>query len=373
MNEWKNKWSGRVEEIIFYAVIVEFQLFGSIWAMLNVSGKPYLFLYWGFIGLAIVKLFLQRNTWKEWMLIGSFGVIAVLSWQGSRDKTALLLMLGVCCSKHVNLNKLLKIDILGRLLSSAALIAFPLAGICENQMIVDRGIERIYFGWQAPNGMGLSFLIICMEWMYLKHSRFCWYDYVGISGVIVFLHQTANSRTAELLIVCILIVELFCAFSKKMACKMEEYKLWGLACAGALLLDLLFPAAAMCMHIFGNSAIMNFDENLGYRFQLPGMFYDAHGLTLFGSPYNPEIYDYLDMLFAYLTLHMGIVLALVILVLMAGTIWYGYRTKDEKLLLLFLLILLRSTIESEHFTLVYAFFPVLLGLPVWKENHVQST
>lgn len=55
MNEWKDKWSGRVEEIIFYAVIVEFQLFGSIWAMLNVSGKLYLFLYWGFVGLALIK------------------------------------------------------------------------------------------------------------------------------------------------------------------------------------------------------------------------------------------------------------------------------------------------------------------------------
>lgn len=103
------------------------------------------------------------------------------------------------------------------------------------------------------------------------------------------------------------------------------------------------------------------------------MFYDAHGLTLFGSPYNPEIFDYLDMLFAYLTLHMGIVLALVVLVLMVRTIWYGYRTKDEKLLLFFLFVLLRSTIESEHFTLVYAFFPVLLGLSVWEQNGAENT
>lgn len=371
MSEWKDKGPGQVEEIIFYAVLVEFQLFGSIWAMLNVSGKPYLFLYWGFVGLALIKVSIQKNTWKEWIVIGTFGVIAVCSWRGSQDKTALLLMLGVCLSKNINFNRMIKIDMFARWLSSFVLIAFPLAGICENQVRIDRGIERIYFGWQAPNGMGLSFLIICMEWMYLKHSRFRWFDYTGILMLTAFLHQTANSRTAELLIVGILIVELFSSFLKKWDYRIEEYKLWGLACAGALSLDLLFPASAICMHIFGNFVIMNFDANLGSRFQLPGMFYDAHGLTLFGSPYNPEIYDYLDMLFAYLTLHMGIVLALVVLVLMVRTIWYGYRTKDEKLLLLFLFVLLRSTIESEHFTLVYAFFPVLLGLSVWEKNRVQ--
>lgn len=265
MNEWKDKWSGRVEEIIFYAVIVEFQLFGSIWAMLNVSGKLYLFLYWGFVGLALIKVSIQKNTWKEWIIIGVFGVIAVCSWRGSQDKTALLLMLGVCLGKNINFNRMIKMDMSARWISSLALIAFPLAGICENQVKIDRGIERVYFGWQTPNGMGLSFLIICMEWMYLKHSRFRWYDYTGILVLTAFLYQTANSRTAELLIVGILIVELFNSL-KKWAYRIEEYKLWGLACVGALSLDLLFPAAAMCMHIFGNSVIMNFDANLGYRF-----------------------------------------------------------------------------------------------------------
>ena len=70
-----------VNEILLYALVIEFQLYGTVWAMLNVSGKPYLILYWGFVCLGLFKLCIQGNHWKDWLLILGFGILAVLSWR----------------------------------------------------------------------------------------------------------------------------------------------------------------------------------------------------------------------------------------------------------------------------------------------------
>ena len=129
-------------EYLWYAILVEFQLFGTVWAMMDVSGKPYLLLYWGFVALALVKLCIQKNNWKEWILIIAFGCVAICSFQNSQDKTPLLLMLGVCCSREINLDKFLRIDRIGRVVSAVLLITLPLANFYENTIIFERGIYR---------------------------------------------------------------------------------------------------------------------------------------------------------------------------------------------------------------------------------------
>ena len=46
----------KLNEYLWYVILVEFQLFGAVWAMMDVSGKPYLLLYWGYVALAMVNL-----------------------------------------------------------------------------------------------------------------------------------------------------------------------------------------------------------------------------------------------------------------------------------------------------------------------------
>ena len=101
----------KLDVLLLFVVVVEFQLFGTVWAMMNVSGKLYLLLYWGFVALALAKLCIQKNSWKEWILILILMVLGILSWRGSDDKSPLLLMLGVCISKEVDLDKLLKVGL----------------------------------------------------------------------------------------------------------------------------------------------------------------------------------------------------------------------------------------------------------------------
>ncbi len=369
MSAFTDKRMKKINELLFYIIVAEFLLFGSVWAMLGVSGKLYLLLYWGFVGLALIKLCIQRNSWKEWLLITGFGIVAFFCWRASGDRTPILLMLGVCCSKDANLDKLIRLDLVVRIFSSAVLILFPLLGICESQILYQGGGRvRRFFGWEAANGMGLSFLVICMDWMYLRHRRFRWYDYAGILALTVFIHLTANSRTSELLMLLILLIEAAEWLAKRYQVKIEGYRVWALGCIAAFVMDLSSFAASMLLYRFWNEKLMALQGFFISRYQLPGQFLDAHGLTLFGSPYNPDIYDYLDILFAYLVLHLGIVMAVMMFGLLIRAIWYGIRRRDEKFLLYFMFILIRSIVESEHFNMIYAAFPVLLGIAVWNRD-----
>lgn len=356
----------KINEYLWYAILVEFQLFGTVWAMMDVSGKPYLLLYWGFVALALVKLCIQGNSWKEWILIIAFGCVATCSFRNSQDKTPLLMMLGVCCSKDINLGKFLGIDLIGRVVSAVLLIALPLVDLYENKVFFARDIYRICFGWQVPNGMGFSFTVMTLEWMYLRHRRFRWYDYAGILAMVLFLDRTANGRTAELLMLGILIVELFCTWFEKKRPEENLYKLCTFGCVGALGLDLIAFGTAMWLYFCNQPLWNSLQSTLTSRFRLPGEYFTAHGISLFGSPYNPDIYDYLDILFGYLTLHLGVVIAVIVFALFVISIIYGYRRKDEKYLILLLFVLLRSTMESEHLNLIYSWFPVLLGMAVWR-------
>lgn len=96
-------------------------------------------------------------------MIIAFGMIEILSFRGSQDKTPLLLMLGVCCSREINLDIFLKIDLIGRVVSAVLLIALPLVGLYENKVFFARDIYRTCFGWQVPNGMGFSFTVMTLE------------------------------------------------------------------------------------------------------------------------------------------------------------------------------------------------------------------
>lgn len=362
----------RLNEACLYIVVVEALLFGSVWSMFEVSGIPYLFLYWGFVLVGLVKICFQKNTWKEWLVIGVLWILAVLSWRGSEDKTPLLLVLGICCSKELNLDRLIKIDLAARFVASALLIVIPLLGICANHISYQGDRVRMYFGWLAPGGMGLTFLVICVEWMYLRHLNFKWYDYAGIGALWLFEHLTGNARTTDMIMAVLFMVEILAVLLKKWRPEFEQYRLWALGCVGSLAAAVLFPIVGIGYYRHTLLDPAQSPNNLLSRFLMPGWFLSEHGLTLFGSPYDDSVYDYLDMYFGYAALHLGIVIAIVVLVLMIRTIIYGCRTKNEKLLLFFMFVLLRSTMESEHFTLVYAFFPLLLGVSIWERQDEQK-
>lgn len=359
-------------EILFYIVLTGLLLYGNIWATYGVSGVLYIVLFYGFVLLGWGKVVLQKNTMKEWALIGVLGVLSVISWRVSQDKTPVLLALGILGSKNLKLDRLVKISLISNIFISGVLIAVPLLGIEPMYMTQQGDRIRYFFNWNCPGAMGLTALVICMEWMYLRHLKFRWFDYAGICTVWMFEHFTGNARTTDVIMVVLLASEFFSTLLARKKPEWEQYRLWALGCCVALLASLVLPVIGVKMYLANPVDMSVSTSNFLSRFLQPGRFFEAHGMTLFGTPYDPNVYDYLDMYFGYVTLHLGIVMAVIVLILMIRTIIWAYKNKKEKLLMFFMFVLLRSTIESEHFTLVYAFFPVLLGMSLWEQKNEQQ-
>ena len=70
------------------------------------------------------------------------------------------------------------------------------------------GRTRTFFGWTHANMMGLDFLLLAMDIMYLRKECKKWYDCILYAGFIIFLDLTANSRTAEAVIAMLIVIHL---------------------------------------------------------------------------------------------------------------------------------------------------------------------
>ena len=70
--------------------------------------------------------------------------------------------------------------------------------------------------------------------------------------------------------------------------------------------------------------------------------------------------------------HLGIIVAGIVLILFIKAILYGHKKMDERYLLLLLFVISRSIIESEHLTLVYSWFPALLGMAMFDSQKTKT-
>lgn len=357
-----------INEILFLVVLEGFLLYGVAMELIEYPGLLFTYPYLFLMLLAGVRICMQGNIWKEWLFILSMGVVALLSYRASHDRAVLMIALVVCCAKNVRLEKLVKLDFAIRIFSGIPYIVLPFIGVIPNHIeVVVGGRPRTFFGWYHPNGMGKSIMLICMEWWYLRHGRFRWYDYAGMTGLVVLLDVTANSRTSELLILGMLFLEALSGVLKKY--NRNACAVWTLMTAVSLGGTVALPVFSVLFFERFSNVILGQMGTAGSRFHLTWSFVQVHGITLFGSAYTPGSDEYLDMLFANAIFLRGLVFGMILIGLAVLAVRYAYQKKDERYLLLLFVFFTYGMMECDHLNPVYAFFPVLLGIPVFDRGN----
>lgn len=361
-----------INEILLLVVLEGFFLYGVAMELIEYPGLLFTYPYLFLMLLAGVRICMQGNDWKEWLFTAALGVVALFSYRSTGDRAVLAISLLICCVKDIRLDRLLKVDLGVRIGTAMLYIFLPFTGVIANhvnEMIGGR--PRTFFGWFHPNGMGKSLMMICMEWAYVRHGRFRWYDYAGMTGLVIFLDLTANSRTAELLILGMLFLEAVSEIWKRK--KKEICAIWSGLTVSALIGAMLLPVFAVTF--FGRFAdgILERTGTVGSRLYLTWEFVQVHGITLFGSAYTPGSGEYLDMLFANAVFLRGIAFGLIVIALSILSVRYAYRKRDERYLLLLFVFFAYGMMESEHLNPIYAFFPILLGIPVFEQGDGGKT
>ena len=308
--------------------------------------------------LLLVKVILQKNSVLDCFFLIVLLYLCYKSYQYNYDFYNIFgTMMFLCCAKNIEIKKIVKLDLYVRIVRSALFLTLPFMGLMINKINVwIGGRTRTFFGWTHANMMGLDFLLLAMDIMYLRKECKKWYDCILYAGFIIFLDLTANSRTAEAVIAMLIVIHLLSIVIPKN----WFHKMMVLFTSGAFLLCVCIPFIGSYLYIRKPELFLQHDGTMLSRIQLTTTFYLRNGgVGFYGFPIEDE--DCLDMMFSYIGLHWGIAAFIVIVAAITYAIYKASSEQNTVFLVLLLSFLVYGWAEVAPIYPVYSYFSLLLG------------
>lgn len=308
--------------------------------------------------LLLVKVIIQKNSVLDCFFLIVLLYLCYKSYQYNYDFYNIFgTMMFLCCAKNIEIKKIVKLDLYVRIVRSALFLTLPFMGLMINKINVwIGGRTRTFFGWTHANMMGLDFLLLAMDIMYLRKECKKWYDCILYAGFIIFLDLTANSRTAEAVIAMLIVIHLLSIVIPKN----WFHKMMVLFTSGTFLLCVCIPFIGSYLYIRKPELFLQHDGTMLSRIQLTTTFYLRNGgVGFYGSPIEDE--DCLDMMFAYIGLHWGIAAFIIIVAAITYAIYKASSEQNTVFLVLLFSFLIYGWAEVAPIYPVYSYFSLLLG------------
>lgn len=308
--------------------------------------------------LLLVKVILQKNSVLDCFFLIVLLYLCYKSYQYNYDFYNIFgTMMFLCCAKNIEIKKIVKLDLYVRIVRSALFLTLPFMGLMINKINVwIGGRTRTFFGWTHANMMGLDFLLLAMDIMYLRKECKKWYDCILYAGFIIFLDLTANSRTAEAVIAMLIVIHLLSIVIPKN----WFHKMMVLFTSGAFLLCVCIPFIGSYLYIRKPELFLQHDGTILSRIQLTTTFYLRNGgVGFYGFPIEDE--DCLDMMFSYIGLHWGIAAFIIIVAAITYAIYKASSEQNTVFLVLLFSFLVYGLAEVAPIYPVYSYFSLLLG------------
>ena len=308
--------------------------------------------------LLLVKVILQKNSVLDCFFLIVLLYLCYKSYQYNYDFYNIFgTMMFLCCAKNIEIKKIVKLDLYVRIVRSALFLTLPFMGLMINKINVwIGGRTRTFFGWTHANMMGLDFLLLAMDIMYLRKECKKCYDCILYAGFIIFLDLTANSRTAEAVIAMLIVIHLLSIVIPKN----WFHKMMVLFTSGAFLLCVCIPFIGSYLYIRKPELFLQHDGTMLSRIQLTTTFYLRNGgVGFYGFPIEDE--DCLDMMFSYIGLHWGIAAFIVIVAAITYAIYKASSEQNTVFLVLLFSFLVYGWAEVAPIYPVYSYFSLLLG------------
>ena len=308
--------------------------------------------------LLLVKVIIQKNSVLDCFFLIVLLYLCYKSYQYNYDFYNIFgTMMFLCCAKNIEIKKIVKLDLYVRIVRSALFLTLPFMGLMINKINVwIGGRTRTFFGWTHANMMGLDFLLLAMDIMYLRKECKKWYDCILYAGFIIFLDLTANSRTAEAVIAMLIVIHLLSIVIPKN----WFHKMMVLFTSGTFLLCVCIPFIGSYLYIRKPELFLQHDGTMLSRIQLTTTFYLRNGgVGFYGFTIEDE--DCLDMMFAYIGLHWGIAAFIIIVAAITYAIYKASSEQNTVFLVLLFSFLIYGWAEVAPIYPVYSYFSLLLG------------
>lgn len=362
----------KLEKVLSFAIVEGFLLYGVFSAVCE-QIWPKSGMYWSlFLNiiymLVMVKVILQKNNRIQWVLIIGLLGLAEITRITTQTNAVRWFVSGIIIAKNLDLDKILRDDLITRLVIGGCLIVLPLFGLYPNHAdSLIGGRLRDSFGWAHPNEMGLFFLMISIVWLYFRHRNWNWKDTVGMLLLVGFLDYFPNSRTSEICILGIIFLEgIIFILNKKRIAIQGRVRIWTFCAVIALVAGCAIILSLIIVIDSGSAWLSIFPDTVSSRLILAHNFWKVEGFSVLGQIFDYEKYIYLDIMYAYLSLNLGMVVLGLFFALNIISIWEAFKRNDEKMLLILFVLLIYSLLEHEHFKMISGFYPILLGQPLWN-------
>lgn len=308
--------------------------------------------------MLLLKNIMQKNSILDWIFLIILLYLCRKSYQYNFDFYNIFgTLMFLFCAKNIDLQKIIKLDLYIRIIRSILFFTLPFMGLMINEVnILIGGRTRTFFGWTHPNMMGLDFLLLTMDIMYLRKECKNWYDCILYAVFIIFLDRTANSRTAEAIIAMFIVIHLLSIVIPKN----WFHKMMVLFTSGAFLLCVCIPFIGSYLYIRKPELFLQHYGTMPARIQLTTTFYLKNGgVGFYGFPIEDE--DCLDMMFSYIGLHWGIAAFIIIVAAITYAIYKASSEQNTIFLVLLFSFLVYGLAEVAPIYPVYSYFSLLLG------------
>ena len=353
--------------IIYFLLGIYYLLFSFMSETIPQYWNQVIFFYHALLILLLVKVLLQKNTLLQWIFLVGLLYLCYKSFQYNYDFYNIFgTMMLLCCAKNIEIKKLIKVDFFVRIVRIILFILLPFTGLMANNFnIWIGGRLRTFFGWTHANMMGLDFLLLTMDLMYLRKESKKWYDCVLYAAIIIFLDKTANSRTAEIVIAILIIIQLLSILLKET----WFHNIMILFTSGAFALCIGIPLIGSYIYLHTPDVLSQYDGTFLSRIQLTVQVFVKYGrLAFYGFPLETD--DCLDMMYSYIGLHWGIAASVIITLAILYAIYRAAKERQTDFLILLFLFLIYGCSEVAHIYPVYSYCSLLFGYYIMNHKPI---
>lgn len=275
--------------------------------------------------LFVTKILLTKYTWKQWAVIGLFGIVGVISFLVTDREEIIRLVAMVAAFKGIDGKTAAKVTFFETLSGCLVIVLLSLNGIYGAVSVTGHfrggGVEetRYCLGMGHPNALHCMFFVLLVLGMALYNEMLKWYGYLFLLFLNLGVYWLTDSRTGMLMAV----LAVFLAAFLHYATKLREKKLLYVLSIAFIVCCVLFT---VFVGIYGVDFpfMRQIDIRINGRFQYGKSDGGVQFWSLFSSPANQNYFDmgYMRIFYWY-----GILPGILYIVILCRTVWECYRQK----------------------------------------------
>ena len=319
-----------------------------------------------------IKILMTQYTWREWLVLGVGGVVAVASYFSTGSYFVCLLIMLIMASKGISLRPIMKAYFWVVSCMTFLVMVLAASGICGEMYIEkdfrDTGIEiRYCMGYTHPNTFHIILLQLILVGIWLLWDKMKWYYFILLFGLNIIAFYFTLSRTNVILGSFMLVALMVLKCYPQLARKTGIYIFGGVVYLGCIVLSILaalgghtLPVLDKINQLWTNRMFWAYTERMESK------------LTLFsGADYHIRC----DMGFVSNLYNYGVVIAILIILLMTLYLLSVKRNNDYLGLVGFIVCIILFTgetfVSGEYVTrnLLYVF---MLGWGTYESGKLKK-